>query len=395
MFFSRYTKKFCLSTIIVMTMMTCIICICHNKANAYEVYMNGKFIAYVKDKDTVKDINRNIENEIKNRFGNIKIDNKFMFSRIILDEKNLTNSDLIRKSIINNVNNELDVCILKSDQKEIGLVANSKECNKVIDLLKAYYIQKNNLSLKECNLKNKITYSRKKAKFSEIKPLDELVTKIIEVNEKNPLISFEFKGTQEIKADIEPSVVINWSEELLKGESVVNSEGEKGQKLVNKSVTMENCKVISESILDESVIIEAKDKLVVQGTKNPIIAQMSALNMPSRGSISSGFGMRWGRMHEGVDIAASMGSPITAALDGTVNYAGVEEGYGNTIKISHSNGIETIYGHCSSILVKSGQQIKKGEKIGLVGSTGNSTGPHVHFEVRIDGKPQNPLQYLK
>ena len=119
------------------------------------------------------------------------------------------------------------------------------------------------------------------------------------------------------------------------------------------------------------------------------------MNSPSRGSISSSFGMRWGKMHKGIDIAASFGATINAVLDGTVNYAAWQDGYGNVIKINHGGGIETTYAHCSVINVKKGEVVKLGEKIGEVGSTGNSTGPHLHFEVRENGEPINPQKYIK
>jgi murein DD-endopeptidase MepM/ murein hydrolase activator NlpD len=105
--------------------------------------------------------------------------------------------------------------------------------------------------------------------------------------------------------------------------------------------------------------------------------------------------MRWGKMHQGVDIAANMGTRINAVLDGTVIFAGWQEGYGKIIQLSHSGGIQTTYAHCSFIDVTKGETIKQGEKIGEVGSTGNSTGPHLHFEVRKNGEPQDPEKYVK
>lgn len=116
---------------------------------------------------------------------------------------------------------------------------------------------------------------------------------------------------------------------------------------------------------------------------------------PSIGRITSTFGSRWGRRHDGIDIAASQGTPIHASADGVVIYAGWESGYGNLVKINHSNQIQTRYGHCSRILVRVGQHVKKGDIIARVGSTGHSTGPHVHFEIRLNGTAKNPLDYLK
>jgi murein DD-endopeptidase MepM/ murein hydrolase activator NlpD len=115
---------------------------------------------------------------------------------------------------------------------------------------------------------------------------------------------------------------------------------------------------------------------------------------PVSGTVVSGFGMRWGRLHEGIDIAASSGTPIWAAAAGTVIHAGWLGGYGNLVVVDHGNGLATAYAHASAILVGVGQQVAQGETVALVGSTGNSSGPHLHFEVRVNGTAVDPLLYL-
>jgi murein DD-endopeptidase MepM/ murein hydrolase activator NlpD len=115
---------------------------------------------------------------------------------------------------------------------------------------------------------------------------------------------------------------------------------------------------------------------------------------PVNGPVVSGFGMRWGRMHEGIDIAASLGTPIHAAASGTVIHAGWLGGYGNLVVVDHGDGLATAYAHASTILVAVGQQVSQGDTLSLVGSTGNSTGPHLHFEVRVNGSAVDPLLYL-
>lgn len=122
--------------------------------------------------------------------------------------------------------------------------------------------------------------------------------------------------------------------------------------------------------------------------------------LPASGAIGSPFGMRNHpiqkvyKIHEGVDISSSKGQPIFAAASGVVEYSGYSDGYGYNIKIDHKNGFRTIYGHSSKLLVKKGDIITKGQKIALIGSTGNSTGPHLHFEIRIGNTPVNPTEYI-
>jgi peptidoglycan DL-endopeptidase CwlO len=115
---------------------------------------------------------------------------------------------------------------------------------------------------------------------------------------------------------------------------------------------------------------------------------------PVSGPVTSPFGMRWGRMHEGIDIGVGYGTPIHAAGSGTVIYARWESGYGNFTIIDHGGGIATAYGHQSAIAVHVGEQVSQGELIGYVGCTGHCFGPHLHFEVRINGTAVDPLGYL-
>lgn len=118
------------------------------------------------------------------------------------------------------------------------------------------------------------------------------------------------------------------------------------------------------------------------------------LSWPVSGPINSPFGARWGTFHKGIDIGAGSGTPIHAAADGTVYFSGVMDGYGNVILIDHGNGLTTLYAHQSQLIAGVGQRVSRGQTIGLVGSTGHSTGPHLHFEVRVNGVAYDPMSYL-
>ena len=120
----------------------------------------------------------------------------------------------------------------------------------------------------------------------------------------------------------------------------------------------------------------------------------AGLIWPCSGRVTSEYGYRWGRMHAGIDIGAPTGTPIRAAKSGVVIKSGSMSGYGNVVVIDHGGGFTTLYAHQSRIVARSGQSVRQGELIGYVGSTGQSTGPHLHFETRVNGNPQNPRRYL-
>lgn len=124
-------------------------------------------------------------------------------------------------------------------------------------------------------------------------------------------------------------------------------------------------------------------------------AQPGKFIWPVKGVVTSKFGARWGKHHSGIDIGCPEGTPIYASAAGKVVFVGEKSGYGLLVIISHSNGSSfTIYAHNSKNLVKENAEVKQGEKIALVGQTGRATGPHLHFEIRIESKAVDPLQYL-
>ncbi|AVW90577.1 M23 family metallopeptidase [Celeribacter baekdonensis] len=142
-----------------------------------------------------------------------------------------------------------------------------------------------------------------------------------------------------------------------------------------------------------NALIDKMDKLNIYR----IAAQKAPFALPLKDSFryTSGFGPRWGRMHEGTDFAAAYGTPIYATADGVVTFSGWSSGYGRLVKIQHEFGIETRYGHQSQLLVKVGQRVSRGEQIGAMGNSGRSTGTHLHYEVRVQGKAVNPMIYIK
>ena len=149
-----------------------------------------------------------------------------------------------------------------------------------------------------------------------------------------------------------------------------------------------------EGLLAQSAAIGATIRSAQSSGPTDSTPSSSGLIWPVSGPVTSGFGFRWGRMHEGIDIGAASGTPIHAAAGGTVIWAGWLGGYGNLVVIDHHNSLATAYGHQSALATAVGASVSQGQVIGYVGSTGHSTGPHLHFEVRVNGTPVDPLGYL-
>ena len=139
---------------------------------------------------------------------------------------------------------------------------------------------------------------------------------------------------------------------------------------------------------------QAQAGSVAAGSSSGEAPSGSGFAWPVSGPITSPFGMRWGTLHPGIDIGVPTGTPIHAAGSGTVVWCGWMSGYGNLVMIDHHNGLATLYGHQSRIAVGCNQEVSQGATIGYVGCTGFCTGPHLHFEVRLNGTPVDPLGYL-
>jgi len=182
---------------------------------------------------------------------------------------------------------------------------------------------------------------------------------------------------------------------LNQGTYSTQQKGSNGETRIRATVTYINDHEVEREITEKTVISEPVNEILRVGTKpKPKTAATGKFARPiSGGYVSSSFGNRSRGYHTGIDWALSYGSPIYASDGGTVTASGWGGGYGRMIKINHGNGYETLYAHCSKLVVSVGKKVAKGQLIGYVGSTGNSTGPHLHFEIRKNGSYLNPAKY--
>ncbi|OLO42422.1 hypothetical protein BTR23_02745 [Alkalihalophilus pseudofirmus] len=217
----------------------------------------------------------------------------------------------------------------------------------------------------------------------------------VNVTAYKPIVTVQVEKLSKEQEEITFQTETKEDSSMWKGDTKIAQEGKPGKRIVSYEITQQNGQTIKQTVVNEEVIEEAVNRVVIKGTKQSTSRGTGSLGWPAVGGyISSYQGNRWGRFHKGIDIARPSNYNILAADNGTVISAGWQGGYGNTIRINHNNGIETLYAHLESIDVRVGQTVAKGQKIGIMGTTGNSTGIHLHFEVYRNGQLQNPMDYL-
>lgn len=217
----------------------------------------------------------------------------------------------------------------------------------------------------------------------------------INVTVDKPYVTVKAVYEKKTLEPIDYEEVVKEDPTMLKGERVVEQEGAIGKKEVSYTLIEENGVRTERIQTDEDVVLEPKDNIVVVGTKVIPSVGTGEFAWPAEGGhISSQMGSRWGRYHYGIDIARPSGYTIKASDNGVVKTAGRHATYGNYVVINHNNGYETLYAHLSKIDVSVGQVVGQGAAIGVMGSTGRSTGTHLHFEVHKNGSEVNPLAYL-
>ena len=227
----------------------------------------------------------------------------------------------------------------------------------------------------------------------------------IKIVSVSPYLTVLSKGTLTSTETLPYDVVTTTDTALDSGKTVVKEQGSNGSKVVIYSYLQKNGQNTSKQIIEEKVTKKPVTQVVAEGPGLTAVSLANAVSRgsnsstgivwPLRGQITSPYGSRWGSFHTGIDISAGTGSSYSAAASGKVVAAGWDGGYGNMILIDHGHGVTTRYAHSSKLLVSVGDQVEQGQGIGLVGSTGHATGPHLHFEVIINGSTVNPLSYLK
>jgi len=245
---------------------------------------------------------------------------------------------------------------------------------------------------------NKLTMEELRAANPQLRSDRLRIGQQINLLKANPLVNVSVSYQRTVLEAIPAPVRMQTDANLWRGQERVLARGRAGEKEVVYNIAERNGIQISRDVLSEKIMVQPETRVVSRGTRQMIASRegmgTGKLGWPTRGRITSPFGLRRGGFHTGLDLAGDTGDPVFASETGRVTFAGWLGNYGRRVVICHGNGLSTSYSHLSRYKVEVGEQVKKGDLIALIGNTGRSTGPHLHFEVIIEGNFRNPINFL-
>lgn len=420
-----------------------------NHATGFEYSYNGKVLGYVKNQEDVLKILDLVSDELSKEYGStiqIDKDNDIAFKSVVVVDKDIDDVDTVLKRLTYMSDMEAEACGIYIDGQFYAACENEKAAKSVLKKVQDQFLEKqDNVKYEKVGFKEDVELKKYNTKLAYISSEKKAVEAILsggnkeeryivqsgdtyydicekfdisyeDLKKNNPDIQEEllFPGDELIMEKAVSALTVISVEKstfaekvkykteyrdddtMYEGDEKVIQKGVNGKRVVTARITRENGEIIEKEVLKTETIKKTVKKIVVRGTKPvPKTAPTGKLIIPVSGyTLSSEFGWRWGRLHEGIDLACATGTTIRAADGGTVVRAGWYSGYGLCIDIDHGGGKMTRYGHCSAVNVSVGEKVYQGQKIGEVGNTGNSYGSHCHFEVRINGSPVNPFDYL-
>lgn len=413
---------------------------------AYNVEVNENVLAIVRTEEEFLQALEEVKLEAFSIYGQeVVLSHEPSFTQIKTKKSEITEPEDIVKNIKEQIDIKAKGIAIKVNGENIAIVKDENIANSILDSIKDSYVGEDDTQYDFIDFIEKVEIVEVATEFGDIMNKDEALKliaigtdeekiheiesgentwtiarkydlKMDDIAKANPTINLEkLKIGQKISLVIpKPLVSVKTKEYvelveeipfeteyvatdvLYKGDKKITVQGEEGKRELKAYIVKTNGFEIDREVVEEKILNEPKTRVIAEGTKpRPATMATGAFLNPTRGSLTSPFGMRWGRRHTGIDIASSKGTAVAAADAGKVSHAGPNGAYGNLVIVDHENGYQTYYAHNSKIVVKKGDRVYKGQKLAEMGSSGRSTGVHLHFEVRKNGTPVNPQKFVK
>lgn len=414
---------------------------------SYSILVDGEEVCKVRQQDLLEPTIKKIESDLEKTANlDLVIENKFEEVTSMAKDSEITSPDDLYKVLKSEINYSLLAYSIKVNGESVGIVETEYDAQNVINDVKSYFTKNvdqntiidvstaENVEVEQVKVDNSevqnpediknyiIRGTDKEEKYIVEKgdtywtiaeyfnmALDDLISanptadsEHIQIGDElnllvpKPFVNVQVKRKVTKEEKIEFETKYEYVSYMYNDEETVKTDGEYGLSEIEAIVTEQNGIQIAKEVVSEKVIENPQTEVIITGTQDPPPSKGTGyfINPLPASSISSRFGSRSGGFHTGLDMAKSSGSSIKAADGGTVIFAGWSGSYGYMVEIDHGGGFSTRYAHCSEIYVSRGEKVYQGKIVGLVGSTGVSTGPHLHFEVRKYGNAVNPSNYI-
>lgn len=414
---------------------------------AYVLNVNGEDVALLSDEGELENIVSGVETRVARILGEeYDYEADISITPAFASAQELSDATAVEDNLFNSVGAIVEGYALCVDGEELGYAATEQELMALLDEIAAPYMDENtvrydfaedvdiypveipsNTEMDLDKLRTKLTSSRVEEAYytveagdtfnavaysldmtpaelealnPDVEPAKLWVGQQLTIQQAVPALSILTQSEVSYEQVVESPVEYIETADMYEGDTSVKERGADGLAQVTAQVSYLNGVEQSREVLSTDTIQEPTTTYIYKGTTpRPVTASKGYYIRPiSGGTITSGFGYRYlfgsYSFHQGVDFASSYGTPIKAADGGTVTYAGWQGSYGKLVVITHDNGDKTYYAHCSSLDVSVGDKVYQGQVIARMGSTGNSTGNHVHFEIRVNGQPVNPMDYI-
>lgn len=411
---------------------------------AYVAYVDGHEVGVVSSEEELSSIVGNVETRVASVLGQeYSYDAEITLAPTYLDAGTQTNARAVEDALFEDTGAMMDAYAISVDGQELGYAQTSQELEEMLEQVAEPYLTEqtvehkftqdveifpvelpSNTEFAPDTLQATLSGNKEEAEYvtvergdtfnsiaedagltgEELEQLNPDVSRLtvgdeLLVKQAVPLLSVETVVTETYEESIQSPVEYVDNPNLYEGTTRLKSAGQDGVEQVEARVTQINGVETQREEVSRTVVQQATTTYMYQGTKEkPSTASTGTFAWPLRGTITSRFGYRsiFGgtSYHSGLDIAAPYGTQISAADGGTVTFVGWRGSYGQTVIITHDNGMVTYYAHCSSLLVNTGDRVYQGQAIARVGMTGTATGYHCHFEVRVNGHSVDPEAYL-
>lgn len=409
---------------------------------AIRVTVDGEELGFVRSEEEVQQIISDIEEHTSSVLGRpYRLEDEIVFETGITQRGEFVANDTIKERLRSDIDEVATLAVVTVDNKVIGGTTSATDAQGVLDEIMMQYtngekevtasfLQSVSVDVREAPAELAVTKSELKDRLTADEIQEQMYTvkpgetfsgiaqahgmKTSEIMALNPDIQPEklqmgseicVKGSKSLLSvqvikeinyteKIPYSTITKKNDDLPKNQTKTIQEGKEGAATVEAKVVMVDGVEQSRTIMSRTVMSESTDKIVEIGTKNTSVGTGN-MRRPVGGRLTSNYGYRHGEFHTGVDLACPTGTPVRAADNGKVTFSGWHGSYGYCVIISHGNGLQTLYAHNSGLVAKAGQTVEKGDTIAKVGETGRATGPHCHFEVRVNGNHANPWKYIK